>query len=330
MTNLPIFIADRTQWQAFDSLLVGLELKCQLTSRIIIAEDRHVRFAGERGVLKFHFVQKGALWILLDGHPPRRVEEGSFILLPGGQDHQSATDLNWPVESMHEFIASLKMPCASGLNYKAGTGHTLVEMISGRAKMVDYQMHPVWQALPDLLVISPTDLLDVQALMTTLGLAFTEASNPRPGSAGILDRLLEIALLQAIRCSIFADESFGGAFKDPDICRVLAQIHSDPSQPWDLAGMASLAGLSRTAFVERFRKLIGSPPGEYVTAWRMHRASQMLQRPGANVAQVALAVGYGSEPAFSRAFKKVFGSAPMRFGRSQAAAVNALGRCTQA
>jgi AraC-like DNA-binding protein len=320
MANSPEIIADRTQWQAFDSLLTGLELKCHLTSRIIIAEDRHVSFPGERGVLKFHFVQKGALWVVLPGHEPRRVEAGSFILLPGGQDHQSATDLDWPVETVHDFVASLKMPCESGLNYVAGNGPTKVEMISGKAQMVDYQMHPIWHALPDLVVISPTNASDVQALMTTLSLAFSEAGNPRPGSAGILDRLLEIALLQATRCSIFADGSFGQAFKDPDICRVLAEIHGNPSQAWDLAAMASLAGLSRTAFVERFRKLIGTPPGEYLTSWRMHRASQLLQRPGANVAMVARAVGYSSEPAFSRAFKKIVGSAPMQFGRGQAAA----------
>lgn len=309
------FVADRPQWEAFDSLLAGLQLKCHLTSRIIIAEDRNVLFPGVRGSLKFHFIQKGALWITLPDKSPRRVEAGSFILVPGGQDHSAATNPDWPQESVQEFAASLQMPCASGLNYKAGSGATLVEMISGKAEMVDYLLHPIWQALPDLIVISPAEESDVLALMSTLNLAFTEASRPRPGSAGILDRLLEIALLQATRSSVLGDNALGKAFRDPDICRVLAQIHGDPSQAWDLCSMASIAGLSRTAFVERFKRSIGSPPGEYVTAWRMHRASRLLQRPGSTVGQVARAVGYTSEPAFSRAFKKSVGTAPMTFGR---------------
>lgn len=317
MPKKPSFLADRSDWMAYDRLISDLELECDVTSRIILGEPKMVEFPGETGLLKFHFLEEGSLWAWVNGEAPRKIPPLSLILCNGAHTHFAGTDPEWPTETIQGFLKTLNMPCASGLNFTSGSGHPHMSMITGKARMVDHRSHPIWRMLPPMIIIRPDLARDADSLRQTLRLAAEEARSPQAGSRGIINRLLEIAILQALRIWLAEGGILGQAFQDEAVSRVLAHIHAQPAHDWNIAEMSRIAGVSRTTFIERFQRTLGMPPAEYVANWRMHRAVRLLRRPGIPIAEVAHLVGYQSEPAFNRAFRRVLGAPPGQFIREQ-------------
>ncbi len=153
-----------------------------------------------------------------------------------------------------------------------------------------------------------------ETMQTTLRLMAAEAAELRPGGETVITRLSDILVIQAIRAWIETDQAartgWLGALQDPQIGQVLALVHRDPAREWTVAKMAHEAAMSRSAFAARFTELVGEPAMQYVTRWRMHTAYALLTDGGATVGQFAGLLGYRSEAAFSRAFKRVVGIAP--------------------
>ena len=159
----------------------------------------------------------------------------------------------------------------------------------------------------------------------TLRLIATETRHPRPGGEAVITRLSDILVIQAIRAWIgtadAAQAGWLGALRDPQIGAALALIHSDPARAWTVAELAGELAMSRSAFAARFTELVGEPVVQYLTRWRMQVATEALREDGATVAELAGALGYRSEAAFARAFKRVVGVAPgavKREARSEA------------
>jgi AraC family transcriptional activator of mtrCDE len=145
-----------------------------------------------------------------------------------------------------------------------------------------------------------------------------EARSRRIGYVEVIRRLSEILLVEVLRA--YADRGALGSLAilaDPQLGRALAAIHAQPEADWSLDGLARLTGQSRTIFVERFRERMGIAPMQYVAAWRMQKARQLLARTDHPISEVAHRVGYSSESAFNRAFREHFGAPPGRFRRAR-------------
>ena len=154
---------------------------------------------------------------------------------------------------------------------------------------------------------------DPRPLQATLSMLAAETRDPQPGGEAIITRLADVLVIQAIRGWIAADPAaqtgWLGALRDPQLGRALALIHGDPAREWTVAALAAELAMSRSAFAARFTELVGVPAMQYVTDWRMQLARNAL-RDGGRWAEVAGELGYRSEAAFSRAFKRVMGMPP--------------------
>ena len=148
----------------------------------------------------------------------------------------------------------------------------------------------------------------------TLRLMAAEASELRPGGEAVITRLGDILVIQAIRCWIETDPAarigWLGALQDRQIGRALTLVHREPARDWTVGSLAGEVAMSRSAFAARFTELVGEPAMAYVARWRMHIALTALRDEGATVGELADRLGYRSEAAFSRAFKRIIGVAP--------------------
>jgi AraC-like DNA-binding protein len=151
-------------------------------------------------------------------------------------------------------------------------------------------------------------------MQATLALIAAETRHLRPGGEAVVTRLADVLIIQAIRWWIETDPSaqagWLGALRDEQVGRALSLIHADPARAWTVASLADELAMSRSALAARFTELVGEPVMHYVTRWRMRVALNALRDEGATVAELANRLGYRSEAAFARAFKRVIGVAP--------------------
>ena len=175
-------------------------------------------------------------------------------------------------------------------------------------------------ALPSVIHLSAAGPRATTAwLRTLLTVAVRESCSARPGSENVLVRLSELMFVETIRQYLEtlspAETGWLAGLRDPMIGRALGAMHSAPGEPWTVDRLARLVGVSRSVFAERFTSMVGQPPMQYLALWRMQLASRLLI-DGGQVATVASAVGYESEAAFGRAFKKLVGQAPAAWRRN--------------
>ncbi len=177
---------------------------------------------------------------------------------------------------------------------------------------------PLLGGLPDVIQLRPTVGSSLRATMDILG---GELLQPAPGQQALLDRLLDVALVQVLRQHLASDVAVApawfGAMDDPAIGAALRAVHAEPQRPWTVAELAAEAALSRAAFARRFHDLLGVAPLAYLTDWRMALAREQLRDSDAGLAAIAHSLGYASEFSFAAAFKRHEGVAP---GRWRAAA----------
>jgi AraC-like DNA-binding protein len=159
-------------------------------------------------------------------------------------------------------------------------------------------------------------------LATTLRFTVSEALAARPGNAAMLARLTELMFVEIIREYMQRlspnEQGWLAAFRDPHVGNALRLLHENPMRPWTVDALAHEVASSRTALAQRFRRLLGEPPMKYLSAWRMHLAKQMLRDRGDNIQAIAERIGYESQPAFNRAFKKATGRPPATWRRAAA------------
>ena len=171
----------------------------------------------------------------------------------------------------------------------------------------------VLQPLPPVIVLSDLEQNPIEWLDLVCDLILQENEAGRPGAAVMVSRLLDLLLIQILRRWAQSAEVLPGwlaAAKDDRIARAVAAIHQDPAQDWTNDRLASLAGMSKSGFVERFRQVMGHQPGTYLRRWRLDRAAEALQHSNTTIDAIAATVGYASQEAFSRAFQSRFGTSP--------------------
>ncbi|NCT83289.1 MAG: AraC family transcriptional regulator [Comamonadaceae bacterium] len=286
---------------------------------------------GAEHVIEYHLVAKGAGWVAVDGEPPLRLEAGDIVMLPHGDSHvlSSAPGLAPIVDDGAWLLGMRDSPRPIPVTYGGGMFRPGERLPGNEASAVllcgfiacDLKpFNPLIDALPRLLRLPAPSVGPWVA--PVLEQAAAEWHAPRAGGAALLQRVSEMVFVDATRRYLesLPEPSRGwlGALRDRQLGRAIALMHGDPARPWTLEELGRRAGLSRSALHQRFVAFMGMPPMQYLAGWRMQCGARLLRESDANVADVALQVGYESEAAFSRAFKRATGLPPAAWRRGQA------------
>jgi AraC-like DNA-binding protein len=276
---------------------------------------------GAERVIEYHLIARGACWGQLADHAPIRLEEGDFIVFPQGDAHTLSSAPGMRTTPDMSMFARPTTPLP--LVYELGGGGP------DRARIVccflgcdERPFNPLLAAVPRVIHLSAArDATKggLTTLMTLLDLAVKESGSTRPGSENILARLSELMFVEALRRYLETlpptESGWLAGLRDPVVGQALAALHARPTEDWTVERLARFAAVSRSILAERFTEMVGQPPMQYLALWRMQLAARLLSE-GGQVATAAAAVGYESEAAFSRAFKKLVGRAPSAWRRA--------------
>ena len=262
--------------------------------------------------LMFHVVTAGHCWLEVDGDAPRALHPGDLVVLPHGEGHRLASTPGAPAARLFDLPREAVSERYEILRHGGRGAETLV--ICGAVRFEQPTARHLVTLLPRVLRVDGSGSRHAEWIRSTLAFMAEEARVLRPGGEAVITRLADVLVIQAIRAWIEEDPSartgWLGALQDRQIGRAVALMHRDPAHPWTLASLASEVAMSRSAFAARFTALVGVPAMRYLARWRMHVASTLLREDGPAVADLAGRLGYRSEAAFSRAFKRVSGDAP--------------------
>jgi AraC-like DNA-binding protein len=264
------------------------------------------------GYLWFHVVTNGGALLEVEQDQARWLHPGDVSLVPHGNGHVVRSEPGVAAPGILEL--ELEHPSDRYEILRHGGGGAPTTLICGAVRFD----HPVARnligILPPILYIQASDEPRASWMQGVFKLMAAEARAFQPGGEAVITRLADVLVIQAIRAWIetapAARTGWLGALQDPQIGQALALIHRDPTRPWTVASMAHELAMSRSAFAARFTQLVDQPAMQYLTRWRMQLAHHALQTEGATVAEVATRLGYQSEAAFARAFKRVIGIPP--------------------
>ncbi|MFA7587333.1 MAG: AraC family transcriptional regulator [Novosphingobium sp.] len=273
-----------------------------------------VRYAAH-GAPGFTIILKGACWIAFEGEHPLKLEKGAFLLLPATP---AFTLSSHPVIAC-ESRDSMDVPVRHGEQ----EGEADFESLGGTFRIEVANAPLLLALLPRMIHVPPSEGRSVR-FRRVIDLIVEECSGDEPGKDMILQRLLEVLLVEALRLrGVATDDDRAGllnGMRDPALARVLGAMHADVRADWTVAGLARIAGQSRSAFAARFGAVLGCGPIEYLVRWRMALAKDALLRGTKTLDRIADEVGYESASAFSTAFRKRLGCPPGKFARSNSAA----------
>ncbi len=275
---------------------------------------------GAQRVIEYHLVARGECWGEALGRepmPPLRLREGDIIVLPQGNAHILSSAPGMRAEPDMSIFARTRTPLP--LVYeRGGGGPERTRLVCGFLGCDERPYNPLLAALPEVIHL-PAAGAAPGWLGMLVTIAASESGRARPGGENVLARLSELMFVEVVRRHLEtlppAQSGWLAGLRDPVVGQALAALHGAADEPWTVEQLARLAGASRSAFAERFTEMVGQPPMQYLALWRMQLASGLLAE-GRPVADVADAVGYESEEAFSRAFKKLVGQAPAAWRKS--------------
>ena len=267
-------------------------------------------FTAPGGEVAYRVVLEGACELAVDGQPPVRLGPGDLALLPHGDRSVLRDGPGTPAPPLGALLERSTLD-ADGL-VRAGGGGAETALVVGKVDLDAPERHPLYESLPPLVVVRASEGTDAPWLRSTIDLLTLEATAGQPGAPLVLGHLSGVVFVQAVRAWLAQGDggasgrpgSWAHALADPHVGRALGAVHEAPAAPWTVAGLAREARLGRSAFSARFGALVGEPPMTYVTRWRMVEAARRLRSSRASVAEVAEGVGYASEAAFSRQFKR--------------------------
>lgn len=264
------------------------------------------------GTLMFHIITSGRCWLEVAGTEPRLLQPGDLALVPHGEGHHLASEPGTPGRNLFDLPSNQLSERYEIL--RQGGGGNPAALLCGTVRFDHPAAHHLIDVLPNVISVDATNSPQFDWMQSTLRFITAEARELRPGGETIITRLADILVIQAIRAWIERDPTaqtgWLGALRDKQIGRAIAFIHRDPAHPWTVASLAEELAMSRSAFAARFTELVGEPPMHYLARWRMQVAVATLQEGDATLAELALRLGYQSEAAFSRAFKRFIGVSP--------------------
>jgi AraC-like DNA-binding protein len=270
-------------------------------------------------VVIFHLITEGECWVELGDAPPLRLAAGDAVLFPQGDAHRMGSQPGLTPASgarLHEVLARRPRLLAYG-----GGGAT-TRLVCGYLACDARLARLLLAGLPPVVKVSVRGSNAGVWLEASLRYALAEARSPRPGGQGVLAKLAEVLFIEVLR--IHMNEQADGrtgwlaGVNDRIVGAALRALHGAPARAWTLEDLARDAGSSRSVLAERFQQLVGQPPMQYLAQWRMLLASNLLARSNAPLARIAEEVGYQTDTAFSRAFRREYGLPPAAWRRRQA------------
>ena len=268
----------------------------------------------------YHYVVEGELHVRVEGADQKELVlgGGEVVVLPHNDPHLMGSDLSLPPVLGRDIV---QPPKGGGLySIQHGGAGKRTKIICGFLGCDSAKGNPVISALPPVLKLNVKQGRAAEWIRSTFQYAAEEVAVGRPGSETVLAKLSELLFVEAVRryAEALSEGQAGwlAGLREPHVARALALLHGDVARRWTVDDLSREVGLSRSALADRFSELIGVPPIRYLVSWRMQVATQRLRNTNASIAQVANFVGYESEAAFSRAFKKTIGTAPATWRRS--------------
>jgi AraC-like DNA-binding protein len=284
----------------------------------VAAEDCKPMLANPAQMISYHFMTEGRMLVSAGNEPPIEVQAGEIVLLPRNDVHQLASEPGLMPVAGRDLI----QPSPNGGLARAthGGGGASARIICGFLASDD-AFNPLIASLPRILKIDVRESTSRNLIEASLEYAVGELADARLSALGDLARVSELLFVEAVRRYAGTAEANGQSWlkgvSDPQLGRALALIHRDIAKNWTADELAREAALSRSAFMSKFIASVGMPPIRYLTVWRLRMARMKLAETPKGVAQVAFDVGYESEDAFSRAFKREFGASPAHWRAEQ-------------
>jgi len=273
-------------------------------------------------IVIYHLIVEGRCQVAVADTPPAAARAGQLIIIPSGEAHALGSDLSRPREPGMPLVVQRSPDEVPTVRH--GGGGELTRMICGYLACDSRLFDTVLAALPRVMVIDMSEGPGLQWLMSSIQFSLAESGAQRAGASTMLSKLSELMFVEAIRRhieSLPADQQgWLAGLRDRFVGRALALMHAEPSRAWTVDELAERVGLSRSALADRFAQLLGVPPMQYLTRWRLQLAADLLRGGKRSVAQIAAEVGYESEAAFNRAFKREHGASPGAWRRSAAPA----------
>jgi AraC-like DNA-binding protein len=303
LTGSMLFLVDaRAPWMSWAP-------RSEAFRRVVLPASQHL--------VSFHVVTEGTCWAGLRDASPERFDAGDVLVVSHGDAYcladSPATEATYGAEQAVAFFRSMAAGELPPVVIEGGRG-ARTQFVCGFLGCDSKPFNPVLDALPAMVHLRgagrPADRMN-----HLVEFAQCELREPSPGGRGVLLRLAELMFVEVVRRHLgtISGEQAGwlAGLHDPLIAHALSLLHGSPARRWTLGELATRVGTSRSVLAERFVRYVGRPPMQYLAQWRMQLATRLLAEPGARkMATVAEAVGYESEAAFSRAFKKAVGVSP--------------------
>lgn len=296
----------------------------------------------EGSVTAFHVCVEGSCWVTSGMLAPIRIEAGDVIIFPRGDQHVMASDPKLAPVPVNRIYPQPTSDRVTVLQY--GGGGALTRFICGYLQS-DQQFDPLLRSLPAVLwlrlregalvletrdqagqYVQPIDnAREAEWWQASVRYLISETAEPGPGNRAALARLGESLFVEVLRWQFrYAVHGQGwlAGLADPQIGRVLSLLHALPNRPWTVCDLAAEAAMSRAVLAKRFVALVGQSPIQYLAGWRMHLARNLLQESTFGIGEIAGRVGYESEAAFNRAFRRLVGLPPAAWRQSRSAALS--------
>lgn len=283
----------------------GVYFRCELTAPWGME-------IGQMPVAEFHVVTRGTCWMKIAGEDTHIcLNAGDLVVFPHGHAHLLLDAPESKAMPPAELIGGQSIENYGPVVY--GSGGNPANILCGYFEFDRKAWSPLLDALPTLIHLKGTDATEFSWLQTTINFISHEIRHARPGTAAVVNRLVEVLFTQIMRAYIEQAETppgILGAIADAKLGLAMNAMHQRPEHPWSVDTLAQQAGMSRTAFAQRFHLLANQTPMHYLTMWRMQKAKEMLATGNMSMLAIAENVGYQSEASFGKAFKKCMGVSP--------------------
>ncbi|MFT4999070.1 MAG: AraC family transcriptional activator of mtrCDE [Paracoccaceae bacterium] len=308
-------------------ILINLSMRGSLYFRTSFTSPWGLAVPSYENVARFHFAHRGSCLVSVDGvSEPVSLEQGDLIIIPHGASHDlfCSLDAKDAILQLDTVVERSGYDGSGVLVYGGEQPNSETQLICGHFSFEKQARHILMERLPPFIHLKNYGETAGKWMEATLRVIGDEAGGRRMGGDLIALKMSEAILAQAIRSFIESDDALEwglGGFSDVNLRRALDAFHKAPGNSWSVETLAQAAGMSRTSFAVLFQKKMAITPMQYATSWRMEIAKKVLSNPANSLTDAAEGVGYASDSAFARVFKKETGMTPAGF-RKSAKAVN--------
>ena len=329
MSQNPVSLSDRLAsgaWRADASdVLTTVMDAVRLRSRVFCRSELKAPWGmalKRSDYAHFHVIERGGAWLRVEGQEPVALAGGDMVVVPHGTGHTLTDSLATKARPLAE-MAGRRASEGGCVVMRGGGEGAETRLVCGSFRFERREAHPLVELLPPLIHLRPAETPAAEWLEATLRFLAWETREAKPGTETIVSRLTDVIFVLVLRAFIESlPEGRGGwmgALRERHVGAALAHIHRSPERDWTNASLAEAVGMSRSRFAARFTALVGEPPLTYLSRWRLETAASLLQDGVLGLGEIAARVGYESEAAFSKAFRRRFGTPPGAFRRRAAA-----------